>query len=180
MSKEKTARAARFAAFMKEFPFIERYWKPTPKDIEYEKGIPEVQRVDLDLMDHVGCSSAWGITGQHYCGEVRFIFIADDGTELGEARPKDVLKESIKLLRPSTWSTHFTEGERVLEALQRLPDPDQIAYILQVGTYGYSFQNPAVIVHKIPKGWKFSDWINKIGELAEAELHTHIQQVDTV
>lgn len=164
---------ARLDAFIGEFPFILRYWDPKM----YFSKMPLVQRVELDLLEQRPRTKEHARANGDYCGERRFIFIALDGSELGEVSSSYSVR-AFSLFRMNPWGKQFHDGETVLEALRRL-DADQVAYILQVGSARGEPPVP-VIVHKVPDGMTIRSWTHKIKEFAERELRGQINKIDMV
>ncbi|MEK7482587.1 MAG: hypothetical protein AAB620_02235 [Patescibacteria group bacterium] len=79
-------------------------------------------------------------------------------------------------------------GESVLEAIQRLDDPNQLQYVLETedlwgGSRRKGFDpnyGIELIVYKIPSAMSFSGWLAKIHETAEDELKDELGVIDQV
>ncbi len=179
----KEALYARVEAFLEEFPFLERYVVKVERFSER----PTVQRVDLDLMDRYGWTDVWTRRNRYgEMGSVRFLLIGNDGQELGEAKPHNVVRSKFSLWRPSTWFREDVSGETVYEAIQKLDDPNRVHYVLEINDmwdrrpdfdpdYGLK-----VTLHKVPSGRSLSDWLAQIQEIAKGELRGELTKVNEV
>jgi hypothetical protein len=160
---------ARIEAFFREFPFVGRYVKKTDRF----RPRPQVLRVDLDLLDRIPFTERWA--GGYFPGFLRFLLISADGSEVGEVRQSDKVRRRFSIWHAGTWCRHETQGETVYEAIQRLADPDRVAAILEIEEKTIFIE---VTLHKVPVGCSFSEWIAKIHETAEKELHGELAKID--
>ncbi len=185
---KREALKARVLAFMKEFPFVERYVQP-----HWLSSRPSVQRVDLDLLDEVGHTKvyAWG-GGGIFENPKRYILLTTTGKELLVAKRRDVVRRRFSLVRPSTWLKKRIEGESVGEAIQRLRDIDAVGYVLKIEdpfardeqsrdkTENHEHGGASMVLYKAPQGLAFSIWLMKIREIAAEELQADLSKVDTL
>lgn len=175
---------ARVKAFFEEFPFVSKY---APWTNAFDQK-PKVKRVDLDLLDSKVYTDRYiRRFGPSRFGErIRLILIGDNGKELAAVKPYDMPKLSFWHI--STWLPEDIVGETVYEAIKELPNANQVKYVLEVkdswgGSRSEKF-NPdyglQVILHKIPSGRPFSEWIAQLSEIASKELEDEIDKVDRV
>ena len=165
---------ARVRVFVEEFSFIGRYVA-----IDKIRVRPTVQRVDLDLINRQGWAGPYG--------NIHFLLIGEKGQELGEAKQNGFKR--VDVWYPRTWLPQFIKGETVYEAVTRLADPDKVVYILEVNevlprlvtitglTSDHTFE---VVVHKVPSGRSFSDWLAHLREVATTELKGELTSIDQV
>jgi hypothetical protein len=178
-----TALAARIEAFLQEFPFLKRYVKPN--DITHR---PLVQRIDLDLINRRSKPRGLCSGDPPY---VRFLIIGTDGCELTEVRPDELKKREVKfsLFHPDTWFDVFDEikGETVGEALRRLDDPYRVACVVEIRDifFGPEIRSHypdwggiRVILHKVPSGRLFADWLVHLQDVAQEELRGELTKID--
>jgi len=158
---------------------------------------PTVRRVDWDLLG----SGAYGYTYKYYRypsfrydGETgysyhgrnrRYVLISKSGEELAEVEPSYYTRDKspFRALRPSTWflSNTLVKGKTVFETVQNLEDPDDLAVILEISDSrpkeegGYV---AAVVIHKIPSGQKFSEWLATSHTSELERLQTELAEVN--
>ena len=171
---------ARAEAFLEEFPFLRNH-------IQISRLVqrPIVQRMDLDLMDKHGWTSVWAFNRQRYGSSLKFILIGKDGRELSHANQATDYIESrtgwwkfLDLFVPKFMSTN---GETVLEAIQKLPNQDDLGYVLELNDeHPWRENGLTVTLYKIPSGRSLSDWLVQIRELAANELKDELTKVDRV
>lgn len=182
----KEALYARVKAFIKEFAFVGRYVRLGSLDKR-----PVVQRIDLDLLDRKGWTDVW-ISRNRYAGfrDIRFLLIGANGEELRRVRQLNVVRPAFRLLDMNTWFCQDVEGETVYEAIQQLDDPDQVHYVLEVkdlwggargkGSFGDPDFGVEVILHKVPSGRSFSNWLVQIRDVADNEFRGELAKVNRV
>lgn len=189
MGKASVGLKARVQAFYDEFPFLKRY-----VDIAMVGENPRVSRVNLDLLDQSGRTLNWSKErhGNWFDaqGEKLFFLLGTNGKELAAVRPIDAIrtprKNKLWGIFPRAPMVTKVDSESVFEAIQRLPDPDQIRYIIEIedrrpgwrremypGDPGYS-----IIVYKVPAGEPFSNWLSRLNEIAKQELSIEIGEID--
>ena len=194
--KEKAMRealAARVAAFIQEFPFLKRYVKQLNR---FSKR-PVVQRIDLDLMDRVGWTNEWANKNLQH-GENKFVLLGRDGRELGQALQTRVCRSEaatqnkivriIDLVGEAVFGagTVTLVGETVGEAIRKLEDPDQVAFVMEIWDWlGYpseSLDAPnwgvEVTLYKVPSGRSLTDWLAHLQQVAEEELRGELATVN--
>lgn len=172
---------ARAIAFIQEFPFLKPYF-----GIERLDARPTVQRMDLDLLDKTGRTSAFSVHLGIGCvgsWELKFVLFGKDGTMLKEAKQTDYHcagKVWLGGLIRAKWVT--VPGESVLEAIQILPNPDDLGFILEREdkcpwdeTAGLR-----VVLYKIPSGKTLSVWLAKLRQVAREELQSELAKIDGV
>jgi len=186
----KEALYARVEAFLKEFPFVRRYAR-----INWFSERPVVKRIDLDLLDRHCWTAAYGqMWYVRARNTTRFILIAADGSELTEVKQNDFKRIGVRWWNPLTWPKTTVSGETVYEAIKRLTDPDQVTFVVEAEDQAY-WPRPSileeitgpddgpdfglkVVLHKIPSGKTFSDWLASIREVAAKELARELQTID--
>ncbi|PIR98165.1 MAG: hypothetical protein COT89_00420 [Candidatus Colwellbacteria bacterium CG10_big_fil_rev_8_21_14_0_10_42_22] len=177
----KEALLARAEAFIEEFPFLGRYIR-----VKQLHKRPIVQRVDLDLLDRVGCTETRKRKSGGGLGDLRFFLISADGSELMSLRQKDSIRSTFKIWRPGTWISHSVDGETVYEGIQRLDNPELVAYVLEIsdllpnsrGKVDEPDFGVEVVLHKVPSGTAFSNWLKRLREVAADELSQEIDELN--
>lgn len=169
------ASLVRVKAFFNEFPFVRKAVKDFMLGEEVLiSGRPCVKRVDLGLMDRLAYSSAYFRKEGGSIDPVSFTFFSSSGDFLGEVVPCDIVPPKY----PITWVPKYTVGETVMEAARRI-GPERIAFILELRRCR-GFGTVAVVLHKIPKGRTFSEWLSQLPEIARAELLGDLAVVDSI
>lgn len=166
---------AHVGAFLDEFPFLRPYidlnpWseKPGMQPVGVE-GIgekPTVQRIDFDLLE---CEPYRDYTG---ASRERFLLLDVDGYLLTEVKANE--RRWVPFSWRRFWNWGWSEGipsETVLEAINRLGDPDRLGYILELQPLGRTF-----VLHKAPSGQSVSSWVWK--NAAEA-LKDELAEIDS-
>lgn len=171
----KDALYARIEAFLNEFTFLRRYVK---KENVIKR--PKVQRIDLDLMDRRSCTNLSQRTASRY-GSNRFLIIGVNGEELGETKPDDYLN-NFSFWHISTWFSGLTciTGETIHQTIQKLNNPDQVKFILELDNAFNMCGYTTIVLHKVPAGRSFSDWLDQIQKIAQDELQKELAKVDNI
>jgi hypothetical protein len=190
MSMAMVGLKARIEAFFEEFPFLGRYIAVTMVGKN-----PKVSRVNLELLDDQGHTLGWvnhRFGPEHWdltLGTKSFFVLGSNGEQLASVKPADV----ISAPRDKLWGIFTrdpivteTEPESVFEAIQKLPHPNQIRYIVEIKDERSEWERRlrpdvpgfSVVVYKVPAGKPFSDWISRLKEIARYELSLEIKEID--
>jgi hypothetical protein len=159
----------RVDAFFEEFPFLEKYVRK-----ERLSDVPKVKRMDLFFLSCRPKSSFNMISG------VQILLISKEGEKICEVKKEKIRHEEGKFWDPSTWGGKDVKvpGETVYEAIQKLPNPDTIRYALCI--FYKRDLSCELVIYKIPSGQTFSEWLDKLGEIAQKELKEEIAKVDDI
>ena len=173
---------AQIHAFMDEFPFV----RALVRNINWIEDNPTVKRVDLDLMDQSGHTwPFWRNRGSYNMENKRFYLIDRNGNQLAAVKPYDAVK-------PPGWfrSTREVKGETIMEAIEKLSNPDDVGFILEIADrYGRDDDSTwfldweagvRITVYKPPKGRSFSQWLNEIPQVAKEQLQKELAKVDSI
>lgn len=161
-----------------EFPFAKPY-----VDVALGKTF-RVGRIDLGLLEQFATTLRCGVNyqGEYLPVAIRCIIFDREGKFLSEVKPSDLVRLPFSVFNPKTWMRSFSKGQTVGEAIDLLPNPDIIGYVLMVE----SFHNPSpqyedVTLYKVPTGTTLSDMISSFkkkeleGEIARAQ--TKLDQI---
>jgi len=149
--------------FFKEFPFLKKHI-----NINTLSQKPRVERVDLRLLDSYGYTAEWYVKHDSSIEvvSVHFILFTKEGGSLGEVKQNRLQKFWF-------WKTKDIIGETVYEKIQKLQNPNQVAYIarIQKGFSVSTFFNiltdssdTYLVLYKTPASIEFSEWLSQIKE----------------
>jgi len=169
-------------AFFERFPFFKKYFGD-----EAIHAVPDIFQAGLGILDRWGYTHIFGIhqygylTAYELPREKRFYILDSDGNELAAVKPNDVIEEheTKSFLWWSYTKKHMAivPGETVYEALKKLPDINQVGYIIEVDELWWERGN-ALTVYKVPAKMPFADWLSHLKEAASENLRMKISQVD--
>lgn len=184
MDEKNGVEKARISAFLKEFPFVEKFIPETQMLSEKLT----VQRIDLDLLERKASTIKFArINYYSEWFETRFLFFQKDGKEIAETKQYDFAKERFNLLKPSTWIIKEVVGETVFQTIERIgmTESAKVAYILErrdwfPAAYRKEHDDAGLIIkiHKLPKGYTLQGWIKQLNTIAENELKETLQKID--
>lgn len=183
--------SARYAALCRKFPFLGRYIK----NVAWLTAVPMVKQIDLRLLEAKPYTYTW-YQAQAKCRwallhdeESMYVFIRADGAEIAWARAADAKAP------PARWRSQVPVvtdgGETLLEAIRRLPQADDVAYVVRVhDDYNRAVKTPyqpftdpnttglTVTLYKVPTGQTLSNLVARLSEAADKELERHLAELD--
>lgn len=168
--------------FLQEFPFLRRYI-----EVSWPVEKPKVRRIDQDLLSRSPRTISWVYYENRwleFATGLRFLLIGNDGQELGKMKQWDAVMTKFSFRQPSTWVSallgfkHVVKGETVSEALMRLEDLDQVAYILEIEScFERGELKHSARIHKVPSGKKLSEIVNLPTAQRLSALESQVRQM---
>jgi len=164
----------KFNAYLEEFPFLREIFRTNAVD---GKSALEVDRISIRRADE---NLLLRVPKEHFhdgsLGKSRdwerVTFVMQNGSILHDYVKRGGC-ESSNYAHSQTWEW---EGERVIDALSRLFNPDDVSYIVWESRCYSDWEGSEhidsyeVTIYKTPKGVKYSDLIEKARAQALAEV----------
>ena len=165
---------------LKEYPFIKRFMNDS---VHWFK----VERVDLDLMQSIPYTAWYSVLGikSDYRSLAYYVF-GRDGTLLATVKQADASRAApFSLLSPKTWPRRIVPGETVGSAIDKLDEPNEVVFVVEVINIPSHYVEAAfidthisewtsIVLHKLPARCLFSQYItelhNKFRKKIRAEL----------
>jgi hypothetical protein len=157
-------------SFLKEFPFINEL---LPEDFDpFNLNSITIKRVDENLLLKFPTKGDWdGCMGSSDEYE-NVSFVLEGGTIVKDC----VAQKGQSGSNYAHSTTYYYDGESILDAIDRVENPDEIQYIV-IFKHDYSnwegspYRNDNyIIIYKVPRDKKFSEYLTEAQAKANAEV----------